>query len=162
MVVSQTVAFHFQPHPDLSQFLVMDFTELTVPEAFIQKKIGHAFSFFVLTYLLWKQRGSIRSAAAGSFAFAFSQKFFSSSSAGMVVSGMCSSMLLELGCFMVYMCWRSEENKRCMRNIKAGCLDFRRRLLSFLEILIGWFFRQFIDNGFVDPHDQIDERAKQI
>lgn len=49
-----------------------------------------------------------------------------------------------------------------MRNIKAGCLDFRRRLLSFLEILIGWFFRQFIDNGFVDPHDQIDERAKQI
>lgn len=70
MVVSQTVAFHFQPHPDLSQFLVMDFTELTVPEAFIQK-IGHAFSFFVLTYLLWKQRGSIRSAAAGSFAFAF-------------------------------------------------------------------------------------------
>lgn len=71
-------------------------------------------------------------------------------------------VLLELGCFMVYMCWRSEENKRCMRNIKAGCLDFRRRLLSFLEILIGWFFRQFIDNGFVDPHDQIDERAKQI
>lgn len=70
MVVSQTVAFHFQPHPDLSQFLVMDFTELTVPEAFIQK-IGHAFPFFVLTYLLWKQRGSIRSAAAGSFAFAF-------------------------------------------------------------------------------------------
>ncbi len=57
MVVSQTVAFHFQPHPDLSQFLVMDFTELTVPEAFIQK-IGHAFSFFVLTYLLWKQRAA--------------------------------------------------------------------------------------------------------
>ncbi|MBY4602679.1 MULTISPECIES: VanZ family protein [Bacillus] len=70
MVVSQTVAFHFQPHPDLSQFLDMDFTELAVPVALIQK-IGHAFSFFVLTYLLWKQRGSIKTAAAGSCAFAF-------------------------------------------------------------------------------------------
>ncbi|MFP7231213.1 VanZ family protein [Bacillus subtilis] len=70
MVVSQTVAFHFEPNPDLSQFAVMDLTELAVPEAFIQK-IGHAFSFFVLTYLLWKQLGSIRTAAAASFAFAF-------------------------------------------------------------------------------------------
>ncbi|WP_276731860.1 VanZ family protein [Bacillus sp. (in: firmicutes)] len=70
MVVSQTVAFHVQPHPDLSRFLDMDFTELAIPEALIQKT-GHAFSFFVLTYLLWKQRGSVKSAAAGSFAFAF-------------------------------------------------------------------------------------------
>lgn len=70
MVVSQTVAFHFEQTPDLSQFAVMDLTELAVPEAFIQK-IGHAFSFFVLTYLLWKQLGSIRAAAAASFAFAF-------------------------------------------------------------------------------------------
>lgn len=103
MIISQTVAFHFQPHPDLSQFLDVDFTELTVPAALIQK-IGHVFSFFVLTYLLWKQRGSIKSAAAGSFAFAFSQKFFSSSSAGTDVFGMCSSILLELYCFVVYMC----------------------------------------------------------
>ncbi|MEC1595586.1 VanZ family protein [Bacillus spizizenii] len=70
MIISQTVAFHFQPHPDLSQFLDIDLIELTVPAALIQK-IGHVFSFFVLTYLLWKQRGSIKSAAAGSFAFAF-------------------------------------------------------------------------------------------
>lgn len=37
MVVSQTVAFHFQPHPDMSRFLDMDFTELAIPEALIQK-----------------------------------------------------------------------------------------------------------------------------
>ncbi|MDO3659936.1 VanZ family protein [Bacillus sp. C28GYM-DRY-1] len=70
MIVSRTVAFHFQPYPDLSPFLDIDFTELTVPVALIQK-IGHVFSFFVLTYLLLKQWGSIKSSAAGSFAFAF-------------------------------------------------------------------------------------------
>ncbi|MCY8310235.1 VanZ family protein [Bacillus vallismortis] len=70
MVLTQTVAFHFQPRPDLSQFLVMDVAELAVPEAFIQK-IGHVFSFFVLTYLLWKQRCGIKLAAAGLFVFAF-------------------------------------------------------------------------------------------
>lgn len=51
---------------------------------------------------------------------------------------------------------------KCTKNIKAGCLGFRRRLLSCLEILIGWFFRQFIDDGFIDTHNQVDERAKQI
>ncbi|MGG1246317.1 VanZ family protein [Bacillus spizizenii] len=70
MIVSRTVAFHFQPYPDLSPFLDIDFTELTVPVALIQK-IGHVFCFFVLTYLLLKQWGSIKSSAAGSFAFAF-------------------------------------------------------------------------------------------
>lgn len=70
MVMSQTVAFHFQPHPDLSHVLDMDFTELTIPEVAIQKS-GHAFSFFVLTYLLWKQIGSIKLAIAVSFMFAF-------------------------------------------------------------------------------------------
>lgn len=69
MVMSQTVAFHFHPHPDLYQFLDMDFTQLTTPEAVIQK-IGHAFSFFVLTYLLWKQWSCIKWASAGAFVFA--------------------------------------------------------------------------------------------
>lgn len=51
---------------------------------------------------------------------------------------------------------------RCTKNMKAGCLRFRRRLLFFLEILISLFFRQFIDDGFIDSHNQINEWAKQI
>ncbi|MCY8488896.1 VanZ family protein [Bacillus atrophaeus] len=70
MVVSQTVAFRFRPNPDPSDFLAFDITELADPEATIQK-LGHAFSFFVLTYLLMKQWGSVKTAAAGSLAFAF-------------------------------------------------------------------------------------------
>lgn len=51
---------------------------------------------------------------------------------------------------------------RWTKNIKAGCLGFRRRHLSCLKILIGWFFRQFINDGFIDSHNQVDKRAKQI
>lgn len=70
MVVSQTVAFRFTLHPDAAGFFSFDLAELAIPEAAIQK-LGHAFSFFVLAYLFFRQRRCVKRAVLGALAFAF-------------------------------------------------------------------------------------------
>ncbi|MHC8661164.1 VanZ family protein [Bacillus amyloliquefaciens] len=70
MIVTQTVAFRFTPHPDVSGFFVFDLAELAIPEAAIQK-LGHAFSFFVLTYLFFRERRSMKRAVLYALAAAF-------------------------------------------------------------------------------------------
>ncbi|KXZ20628.1 hypothetical protein AXI59_14470 [Bacillus nakamurai] len=70
MAVSQTVAFRFTPHPDAAGFFSVDLAELAIPEAAVQK-LGHAFSFFVLAYLFFRQRRHVKRAVLGALAFAF-------------------------------------------------------------------------------------------
>ncbi|AIU83554.1 putative integral inner membrane protein [Bacillus velezensis UCMB5036] len=70
MVVSQTVSFRFTPHPDVSGFFVFDMAELAIPEAAIQK-LGHAFSFFVLAYLFFRERRRMKRAVLYALAAAF-------------------------------------------------------------------------------------------
>ncbi|WP_438420804.1 VanZ family protein [Bacillus siamensis] len=70
MIVTQTMAFRFTPHPDASGFFVFDMAELTVPEAAIQK-LGHAFSFFVLTCLFFREHRRMKRAVLYALAAAF-------------------------------------------------------------------------------------------
>ena len=149
MIVSQTVSFRFTSHPDVSGFFVFNMAELAIPEAAIQK-LGHAFSFLCSPICF---QGAQAHEEGG--AVCIGRRFPDRNRPALFGRNGCLRDVLIDSLGIAAFC-ALQRKKHTAKHTKPAVCD-RRRLFIYYGLSIC-----FMNDTFIDSHDQIDNRTKHI